>query len=203
MASLNSLVASVQDALDKPFDFMLQLRAEDAVIGCRAILMRQEYTKTRRLPSYALYEAVIPISLEDCGCKGGYTTEGTFPDILFFKEMSPFTFVGSDGRQSISYILPEEIEIYQHNPISGKMPRYTFMNKKPYLFNTSLDNILFRGPFTDPRQLKKYDCGDTCFNEEDDNFFEEHLRSVIVDMVLKELGVRKTDEHSIMINGGV
>lgn len=205
MASLSSLKGSILDTLDKSFDFMLERRVEDLVIGCRANLIRQEYTKTRMIPSYALYEAVIPISQEDCGCSGAYTTEGNFPDIISFKEMSPFSFVGSDGRQGISYILPEEIELYRFNPISSKMARYTYMNKRPYLFSIgNLDVVLFRGPFADPRQLKKYNCKDSyCFDEEDDNFIEEHLRDTILKIVLDEVGRRDTDDHKIEVNGTI
>lgn len=203
MASLTSITASVIDILDQSFDFMLQQRVEDSVIGARAILIRQEYTKTRMIPSYALYEAIIPITLEDCGCDGAYTTEGEFPDIISFKEMSPFSFVGTDGRKSISYILPEEIELYKHNKISKNLPRYTYMNKRPYLFKMgNLDAILFRGPFADPRQLKKYQCSDGyCFDEDDDNFIEEHLRPTIIKMVLDEVGRKATDDHKIEVNG--
>lgn len=203
MASLASITQSVVDILDEPFNYMLYARVEDSVIGCRATLIRQEFTKTRMFPSYALYEVTIPISLEDCGCANAFTTQGDFPDIISFKEVSPFSFVGTDGRKSIGYILPEEIELYQFNKISRHLPRYTYMNKKPYLFNVgNIDNVLFRGPFADPRQLKQFNCSDGyCFDEEDDNFFEEHFRPIIIKMVLEEVGRKATDDHNIQVNG--
>lgn len=203
MASLASIKQAVADILDAPFDFMLTLRVEDSIIGCRALLIRQDLSKSGKFPSYSLYEVAIPISEEECGCNGAYTTVGIFPDIIASKSPSPFSFVGSDSRQSIGYILPEEIELFQYNKISGRMPRYTYMNKRPYLFNVgNLDKILFRGPFTDPRQLKQYSCdGEDCFDEEDDNFIEDHLRPTIVKLVLEEVGRKPTDDHDIQING--
>lgn len=203
MASLASLVARVADAIDSPFDFMLKQRVEDSVITCRAILMRQDYTKTRQFPSWSLYDALIPLSREDCGCVGAITTEGKFPSVVQFKEQSPFTFVGTDRYNAISYIMPEEIELYQYNPISSKLPRYTYTGKIPLFFSIgNLDAVLFRGPFADPRELKKYSCDDEyCFDEEDDNFIEEHLSSTIVKMVLDEVGRKLTDDHEVEANG--
>lgn len=203
MASLASLKASVLDILDSPFDFMLGQRAEDALIACRAVLIRQERTKSGMYPSYALYEVTIPISSEDCGCQGAFTTEGKFPDVISLKDASPFTFVGTDARKSISYILPEEIELYRFNKTSKHLPRYTYMNKKPYLFGIgNLEKVMFRGAFADPRQLSKYSCDDeACFDENDDNFFEEHLRPIIIKMALDEMGRKETDDHKVDVNG--
>lgn len=203
MASLSAIVASVIDILDSPYDFMLKRRVEDSVISCRAILIRQEYTKTRQFPSYALYDALIPVSYEDCGCVGAITTEGEFPDIIQLKEQSPFTFVGTDRYNSISYIMPEEIELFQYSEVSSKLSRYTYMNKRPYYFSIgNLEKILHRAPWADPRQLRKYNCDDEyCFNDEDENFFEEHQKSVIVDMVVKEVGRKQTDDHEVQVNG--
>ena len=99
--------------------------------------------------------------------------------------------------------MPEEIELYQYNEVSGKLPRYTYIGKIPLFFSIgNLDAILFRGPFADPRELKKYSCDDEyCFNEEDDNFLEEHLSSTIVKMVLDEVGRKLTDDHEVESNG--
>lgn len=201
MASLASVVAGVMDILDDPFNNMLKGRTEDVVIGVRAVLIRQEYTKTRQFPSWSLYDALIPIQEDSCNC-GQWTIVGDMPDLIQLKEQSPFSFVGTDGYKAISYIMPEEIEFYQYNPISGKMPRYTYINKTTKFLNVgNLDAILHRGPFADPRQLKKYSCdGEICFNDEDDNFIEEHLRPVITEMALKELGVKQTDDHEVQSN---
>lgn len=203
MASFNGLVQAAMDTIDSSFDFMLQGRVEDSVISNRAILIRQEYTKTRQFPSWSLYDALIPLNRDiPCSC-GGITTEGAFPKIIQFKEQAPFSFVGSDGFNAISYILPEEIEFYKYNPISKNLPRYTYKDKRTYFYGIgNLEKMLHRAPWADPRELKKYNCEDEyCFNDEDDDFLEEHLRPVILDMVLKEIGRKETDDHEVQSNG--
>lgn len=205
MASLNSVTQQLADNINQPFDNMLLARLEDTVISCRAILIRREFDRTRQFPSYAMYECLIPVTIETCApCKGALVSIERLPRLIAVKNGSPFSYVGTDTREeSISYILPEEIEIYKHNPISSKMPRYTYMNKKTYFWNIgNINKILHRGPFADPRDLEQYNCDEgTCFDADGDDFIEDHLVPLIKDMVYKEVGIRAVDDHNIQVDG--
>lgn len=205
MASLNSVTQQLADNINMPFDNMLLMRLEDAVISCRAILIRREFDRTRQFPSYAMYECLMPIVEETCQpCKGAFVSIDRLPRLISVKNGSPFSFVGTDTRKSsISYILPEEIEIYEHNPISGDMPRYTYMNKKSYFWKVgNVRKVLHRGPFADPRELEQYNCDEgTCFDADGDDFIEDHLVPIIKEMVYKELGMKVVDDHNVQING--
>lgn len=202
MASLNSIVQSLADIIDQPFNNMLLFRLEDAVIGCRAELIRQQYTKTRQFPSFALYECLIPIQEDDCIC-GAMVSSIDIPKIIDVKDPTPFSFVGTDKRIAIGHVLPEELEFFIYNKVSGNMPRYTYMNKRTYFAKIgNLSNILHRAAFADPRQLIPLNCPEmTCFDEDDEGFIEEHMVPTIKKMVLFEIGQKEIDDHNIQVNG--
>lgn len=202
MASLNSITQSLADIMDNPFDNMLIFRLEDAVIGCRAVLVRQQFDKTRQFPAYALYECLLPLVEETCMCTKAMVSP-TVPKVIDIKDSSPFSFVGTSKREAIGSILPEEIELFIYNPVSGKQARYTYMNKKGYFFNVgNLSKALFRGAFADPRQLVPYNCPEmVCFDADSDDFIEEHMVPTIKKMVLEEIGHKITDDHNVQVNG--
>lgn len=197
MASLASITQSIADTLDKAYDNMLIFRLEDSVISCRARLVRQQFEKTKQFPTYAIYNCVLPLHEGK-----DYLYTDVVPKIIDVKDALPFSFVGTTGNEAITYILPEEAEFFKFNKVSGEMPRFTYMDKRIYIYNGgNIDNVLARGPFADPRQLAPFNCDDvTCF-EDSDEFIEEHLVSIIKVMVLEEVSKRPTDDHNMQVNG--
>jgi len=205
MASLNGVIQQIADDVDASFDFMFKERLADDIIAARALLIRREYDKYKRYPSYSIYEVSLSITDEQaCGvCTGAKVTE-TYPSVIAVRDSLDFTYVGTTTRkEAISHILPEEIGIFQDNKISGKMPRYTTIGKKIYLFNVATEKVLARGAFVDPRLLAKYKCsnGSACFDPDADGFIEEHLIPTIKSIILQELGGIKPDNKEVQING--
>lgn len=206
MASLKSVTQQCADNINMPFDNMLLARLEDTVISCRAILIRREFDRTRQFPSYAMYECIMPLVKEDCiPCTGDLVSIDRMPRLIAVKNSgSPFSFVGTDTRKdSISYISPEEIGLFEHNPTSKNLARYTYMNKKTYFWKIgNVRTVIHRGPFADPRELEQYNCDEgTCFDSDGNDFIEDHLVPLIKEMVYKEIAIKSVDDHNIQVNG--
>jgi hypothetical protein len=207
--TLKSLQDSIADTLGKPNDYVFKRKLIGSILGARATLIRQEYTKIREFPTYAVFEmqnVEIESTKEDiCGftlkCPV-YRTVLEIPEPIYVKNQNPFKAVYSmDRMMNIGYIEPEEIEYFTSLKFSGTKPRYTWINRRVYLFNTTPDGINILNPADNITELAKFTCkGQSCFNEEVTVIIPGHLRQPIIELVYKELGVRNPETQEIRLN---
>ncbi len=207
--TLKYLVDSIADTLGKPNDYVFKEKLKGIILGSRATLIRQEYTKTGEFPNYAIFEmqnVEIESTKEDiCGftlkCPV-YRTKLEIPKPIYIKNQHPFKAVYAlDRHGNIGYIEPEEIELFSHLKFSGSMPRYTYINNRVYLFNSSAEAINILNPADNIIALKEFSCkGESCFDEESTLVIEGHLRTGLIEFVYKELGVRNPETQEIRVN---
>lgn len=207
--TLKSLQDSIADTLGKANDYVFKTKLIGSILGARSILIRQEHSKSGEYPNYAVFEMQnleIEATKDDiCGftlkCPV-YRTVLEIPSPIYTKSQSPFKAVYAlDRRMNIGYIEPEELQYVTELKFSGDKPRYTWINNRIYLINTSAEAINVLNVADNITELAKFKCdGKSCFDEETTVIIASHLRQPIIDIVYKELGVRNPETQEIRLN---
>ena len=111
-----------------------------------------------------------------------------------------FSYVGGlGGAEPYSWTTFGNERYMKHKPLTGKKARYTYINKRIYVFNKDIETIRVEMVASDPRALAKFaccdDCNTPCYDVEKDFFIDEQIAAIIIqDILANELRIAVPNE---------
>lgn len=196
----------------RPDDAELKAVITPLVISARAILMRQEFTKTGRFPQSSILSTCLSTILVnsteccdiDLGCKIS-RSELKIPQPILIKDEINFLFIGGldlVNAYAFGYLKPDEVRHIKSRKFSSNKIFYTYINDYLYFFNdNALEKFKIRYVPSNPLEfLEIKDCctGECCFDIEDQVFIEDIWEDAITKIVRAKL--RGTQDPQILIN---
>lgn len=209
---LDELTDIIAFELKNPDDAVLKEIIKNLIITSRAILIRQEFNKTRVFPESAVLTIrclpIIEVNSTECcnidlGCKI-IRTEDKLPRLIEVKDTVSFTYVGGVvqfGADEFGYLKPEEVGYIKYRKYSRTRGFYTYLNDYLYIFNKpALEALTVRGPFANLIELANLrSCDNTpCFNIESTIPIEDHWEDAITKMIMMKL--QKPIDSEIAVN---
>lgn len=208
--TLNKIAAQITDALDKPFDVMLNERIKDAIIYWRAELIRQDGDRNV-LSKEFIQRIVVNLEkvdkLDSCVVKAGcpaLRTKEKIPRPIRPKDApSLFKFVGSaDGHIPYTYTDLEELRYTRANKYTYNAIRYNYVNGYIYVFNeTKVKYATIEGIFLDPR-LASVNCVENSCMTDDDEFpiSGDMIRTIVEGIKEGTRRLPETEDKEVPIN---
>ena len=197
MPSLLKIVGSLAARVGKPFDVDLQEELKYVIAYKRANYTQQFIEKhpiQRKLFLQKLTVELEKAPSDDCTPVEGCTIMRTKCEvpIPIRNSSTIFDFVGdSTFMNGYGYQEPDFIQDIAANRFTGKKPKWYYMNKRIYIYNTTtINRIGVRGVFEDPASVNACACEDKdCLQDTDDYPIALDLLNAIVRDTLKvELG---------------
>lgn len=182
MASLNQIVDSVADGMNRSFDFAFKERLKFTVKYHRASLIRQSVERDG-LSGETLQSTLVCLEkvdkIDSCSLEIGCSilkSKYKVPRPIRLKGIRSFLYVGdAAGTNPYGYCALEELPYKTKLKYTGHRPMYNYMNGYLYIYNnTKLKYARLTGLFSDPELLNTCACDETgkevsCYND-DDNF---------------------------------
>lgn len=201
MATLNQAASFLAERAGKKTDITFIQAMEDLVVIKWGRFIANSLSKNPSLDKFYLQAFEVAIvsldmvdecadSIADC-CDKAFKTVSTIPLPIRYGT-NPFNYVGSPGgNKGYSYTTIGNLAVLSTSKLTGRNPKYSYVNNFIYVFNKDIDKIRVEGVFSDPRVLSKFKvCGTDkpCYsNEQDFPIDEQSLEMIIKDIMANEL----------------
>lgn len=181
------------------FDNPFQKELQDLIILYRAryIANRIEKKKFTRLGyTQSFLVPIVEVNREECQelpeclCEAAFKTTKKIP-LPITDGTTLFDYVGAPGGfKSFGWTTFGNEILLRNSPITGKFPRYAYVNQYIYAFNAPNDeNLRIEGVFGDPRLLSEFTCdGSTpCYTSSSDFPVDEQMLQLIIKGISTEI----------------
>lgn len=190
--TLPQIAEYVAEKKGRQFDIPFRKQLEDAAINWWATLITDTLSKSPAKKVYYLQSILMELvkvksqdeedkcdpdeceeDLEDCICNDILRTNLKVPNSLKIST-HPYDYVGAlSGADGFGWTTFGWLRANQHSPLTGKKPKWTYINDYIYIFNDkSIKNLRIEGIFSDPRELIGFKCPnqtEPCYTK-DSNF---------------------------------